>query len=78
MLSAMDRRRLEELATDSKADVEAVLHVAEQLARIAGVAEQPGGYSLAPPLGRLPQANQGEALSNAVTVRHQKLGLSQR
>lgn len=77
MLSAMDRRRLEELATDSKADVEAVLHVAEQLARIAGVAEQPG-YSLAPPLGRLPQANQGEALSNAVTVRHQKLGLSQR
>jgi hypothetical protein len=78
MLSAMDRKFLDKLAARNDVDVETIVRVSEELARIAAASAGSSQYSIVSPLGRPAERSFTQQLSNAVTTPHAKLGLTQR
>lgn len=78
MLSPMDRKLLDDLAARNDVDVEAIVRVSEELARIAATPAASSEYSIVSPLGRPAEPSAAQQLSNAVTAPHAKLGLTQR
>jgi hypothetical protein len=78
MLSPMDRKLLDDLAARNDVDVEAIVRVSEELARIAATPTGSSEYSIVSPLGRPAERSVVQQLSNAVPAPHAKLGLTQR
>lgn len=78
MLSAMDRKLLDDLAAKNDVDVDEVVRIAEELARITAIPAGASEYSIVSPLGRPAEPSVAQQLSNATAVRHAKLGLTQR
>ena len=74
----MDRKLLDDLAARNDVDVEAIVRVSEELARIAATPVGASEYSIVSPLGRPAEPPVAQRLSNAVTAPHAKLGLTQR